>query len=637
MNLRRVTGVAFPSGSHRRRKYLLSRRAIPRLEPLEPRIACSAGDLDTTFNGTGMQVIPSASDSANAVAVQSDGKVVLVGPSAGPEFEVARLDADGQPDTTFGTGGVATFSVNSSGLATIDRGNAVAIQPDGKILVVGTSPGTGGTVLTAVRLTTSGSLDSSFGTKGVQTVALKSGAEAYGVALQPDGKIVLAGVAKINSNESDFAAVRLTTSGALDKSFGSGGSELVAFTSAQGGIVAQASAIAIQPDGKIVLAGFAGGGGGGGALAVARLNSDGSLDTSFGANGQEGFPKAAIENVTAVALQPDGRIVVAGEGSFNGFGVARLDTNGSLDTSFNKTGVLLIQSGASGAGAKPEGAKAVIIEPDGRIVVAGCLGDPGIDFELARVDPGGTLDPTFGSAGLKMIAFGQKSFPGVGDANALALTPDGKLIVAGLAQTPDQSNNGRYIVVFGAARLILGDTNPTPTPPPAPTPNPTPSPTPTPRPTPTPIPTSKPTPTPVLIPTPMMSQVVPHVRFVALTRGRRARYVTIAFTTSMSPAISRNFSGFHLRTAGRDRRFGTRDDRNLRILPMPSAGPPQYVTLAVAGRTAAVEPVQLIISAARTPSAAGIPLDGDGDGQPGGDFIMVLPGPVSMTRTNFID
>ena len=230
------------------------------------------------------------------------------------------------------------------------------------------------------------------------------------------------------------------------------------------------------------------------SFAVIRLNIDGSLDATFGSGGMQSYPNIP-GTANAVALQTDGRIVMAagGEGQkANGsegqFLVARLDPNGTLDTSVDNTGFLTVVGPGLGDGFNPNGTNAVVVEPDGRIVADGSSDDPNIAFQLARIDANGTLDPTFGNAGLQTVAFNPGSG---GDANALALTPDGKLVVAGLAPVPEDA--------FGVARLVLGTSTPTPTSPTPTSPTPT-SPTRTPTsPTPT-SPPPNPTPPPVTLP-----------------------------------------------------------------------------------------------------------------------------------------
>ena len=364
----------------------------------------------------------------------------------GPDSTL-RLNVDGTPDTTFGQGGKATFPIAQGGGAAADDATGVAIEATGKIVVVGTSPTSTGTAMTVLQLTSTGALDPSFGSAGVKTISFSGESSAGGVALQSDGEILVSGFVEVSVGTSqtqlEFGVARLAANGALDTSFGDGGLQTISSFAAAGA----EPALALQPDGKIILAGNEAGLPT--SIAAVRLNANGTLDSTFGTGGVQILSKTAtfaIFVVSAVGLQPDGRIVIVGgpddTGGPDGFDVIRLNASGGLDTSFNQTGELSVTTTNSFFGFKPQGATAVDVQPDGQIVVAGSLGDPSIDFELARIDSNGTLDQTFGNAGLQMVAFNQHpgQLPaGSGDANALALTTDGKLVVAGLAQIPDGS------------------------------------------------------------------------------------------------------------------------------------------------------------------------------------------------------
>ena len=478
------------------------RRTRVALESLESRIVCSAGALDTSFNQTGMQsvVFPDGAG-ANAVAVQADGKVVLVGSSSGsfgtgPGFDVARLESNGLPDTTFGNAGTATFAIDQAGGAAADSATGVAVESTGDIVVSGTSPTSAGNVMTVLELTSGGTLDPSF-SGGVVTIPFSGPSTASAVALTSNGEILVAGLVQVptgGQTQLEFAVALLKTNGQLDSSFGNEGMTTISSFTASG----NSPAVALQANGEILLAGNRVDH----AIAVAKLTSNGTLDSTFGTAGVQFLPSAGTFStfgVAAVAVQSNSDdIVIAGgpddTGGPDGFDVARLTASGTLDMSFNQTGERSITDPSSVYGDKPEGASAVVVQPDGDIIVAGSLGDPSIDFELARIDPDGTQDETFGTAGVQMVAFNQHpgQLPaGAGNANALALTLDGEVVVAGLAQIP----NGTGLEdAFGAARLILGSPTPTPTPPHTPTPTPT-----------TPTPTRTPPHTPIPVPPPARS------------------------------------------------------------------------------------------------------------------------------------
>jgi len=256
------------------------------------------GSLDVTFGDEGKVMTDFAgSDNGNAVALQKDGKIVVAGESD-LGFSVARYNVDGSLDATFGDGGKVTTAFV---IGINDNGNAVVIQKDGKIVVVGqTGPSESGIDIALVRYNTDGSLDASFGVGG--KVITDFGSSGRGVALQKDGKIVVAGI-----SGGDFILVRYNTDGSLDVNFGVGGSVITDF----GGNSDFARGVMIQKDGKIVVAGQSNAGGDN-DFAVARYNTDGSLDLSFGMEGKVITNFGGSDRGFAVALQKDGKIVAAG-------------------------------------------------------------------------------------------------------------------------------------------------------------------------------------------------------------------------------------------------------------------------------------------------------------------------------------
>jgi len=308
------------------------------------------GDLDTTFNGTGKsRVALPGDDNGSALAVQADGKRVVAGYSldgAKSAFLVIRYNTDGSPDTSFGIGGKVLTDVGSNG----GEAKAVKIQADGKIVVAGDSVNsTNGFFpnrFTIVRYNSDGSLDMSFGSGGkVITVVGAHTAEAYGLAIQTDGKLVVVGTAVNNSSDNDFAVVRYNSDGSLDVSFNVDG---IALTPIEGND--KAHAVTIQSDDKIVAAGYASGGSGS-HFAVVRYNSNGSLDNSFDLDGKTITPIGigsgnSVANAVAIQLgnnaQPDKIVVVGDQIASNDCAVARYNSNGSLDTTFDSDGKLTI-------------------------------------------------------------------------------------------------------------------------------------------------------------------------------------------------------------------------------------------------------------------------------------------------------
>jgi uncharacterized delta-60 repeat protein len=346
----------------------------------------------------------------------------------------------GKLDPTFGVGGVFT---NRAGIL----GAVAAVQSNGKIIVGGEiSP-----EAAVVRLNANGTLDSTFGAGGAVSISFPgddfSGAQVIGLAIQSDGKIVAA----ISNFQQGFGPVfilaRLNVNGSLDTTFGTGGIVETQVGPSGGSFGAVASVLALQPDGKILVAGqnseLTGASG-----AVARYDTDGQLDGTFGSGG---VAVTSIAAPTTIALQPDGKILLAGGGNVVGFAyaappvspaqiagiVSRYNANGSLDTSF----------GISGQAASVVVAGAIVVQTQGgcssdcKILVAGTVvtsmsvnNGNGFGFGLVRYNSNGSVDSTFGQAGAVATSF----TPTEPDATpfALAIQANGDIIEAGAAGKP---------------------------------------------------------------------------------------------------------------------------------------------------------------------------------------------------------
>jgi uncharacterized delta-60 repeat protein len=405
--------------------------------PFYFRASAAAGDLDPTFGNAGRVVtsFPGGLDSAEDVALQSNGKIV-VGGSSGSDFALTRYNADGTLDATFGTGGRVNtdFPVGQGG-----TGNAMLIQPDDKIVVAGAANDPNSSFNSAfalVRYNADGSLDTSFDTDGrVVTSFPGSSASANAIARQPDGKLVVAGTSTDSSTfNSIFALARYNTDGSLDTSFDTDGRATVDFTELT---FEEAHAVALQTDGKIVVVGL-----GSSAFAVARLNSNGSLDTSFDTDGKTMTAfGGTFEEADGVAIQSDGRVVVVGQtarsvASEDNFALARYNTDGSLDTSFDGDGKVTTDFGLVDA------ATAVVLQTDGKIVAAGRAGTipMGSFFALARYNTNGSLDNSFDTDGkvLTDLSGGRFSLGALG----VALQTDGRIVAAGDANISGQRDFG---------------------------------------------------------------------------------------------------------------------------------------------------------------------------------------------------
>jgi uncharacterized delta-60 repeat protein len=345
-----------------------------------------SGSLDTGF-GTGGKVttpIGSSDDKALALAIQSDGRIVAAGYSSNGsnyDFALVRYNTDGTLDTTFGTGGKVTTPVGSDH----DAANALVIQSDGRIVAAGYSYNGSNYDFALVRYNTDGSLDITFGTGGKVTTPVGSGDDvAHSLGIQSDGKILAAGYSFNSSgSKDDFALVRYNTNGTLDTTFGSGG----IVTTPVGSGKDQAHAIGIQPDGRIVAAGSSDNGSKYN-FALVRYNTNGTLDTSFGTSGIVTTPVGSgWDSVYALALQPDGRIVAAGMSGIEtspNFALVRYNVNGTLDTGFGIGGIVTASIGSS-----DDYALALCIQSsDGKIVAAGYSYNGGnYDFALVRYWP----------------------------------------------------------------------------------------------------------------------------------------------------------------------------------------------------------------------------------------------------------
>ena len=386
--------------------------------------AAFPGAPDATFGsgfGTVITPIGSGTDVAYSLALQPDGMIVVAGAcSNGTDYDfcLARYLANGALDTNFnGIGKVITAIGNGN-----DGAYSIALRPDGKIVVAGSCLNGNTYDFCLARYLASGTLDLNFNGTGKVITAIGSGnAAAYSVALQPDGKIVVAGRCS-NGTNTDFCLARYLASGALDMSLNSTGTVIT--TIGSGSDVARG--VALQPDGKIVVAGYCSNGTTY-DFCLARYLASGTLDVSFNGSGTVITPIGVGDDYAiSLALQPDGKIIVAGvcsNGANSDFCLARYLANGTFDTSFNSTGKVITPIGSS-----DDYGYSVALQPDGKIVVAGyCVSGANLDFCLARYLANGTLDTSFGSTGKVITAIGSSTDV----ANSAALQPDGKIVVAG--------------------------------------------------------------------------------------------------------------------------------------------------------------------------------------------------------------
>ncbi len=302
-----------------------------------------------------------------------------VSPDATQAFTLVVVTS-GTLDETFGTGGKVTTSFGTNH----DEIDCLAIQQDGKILAAGSSYIGSYYDFALARYNTDGTLDASFGTSGKVTTPIGTQSDnAYGIALQTDGKIVVAGSATTSFN-SDFALVRYNTNGTLDTSFGTGGK----VTTPIGSAADTANAVALQADGKLVVAGYSNNGTYN-DFALVRYNSDGNLDSTFGTGGKVTTPVDSGHSYAyGIVIQQDGKIVLAGysyNSSNEDFALVRYNTNGTLDTTFGTNGKVVTQIGTY-----HESAHGIAIQSNGEIVVGGYIlpsSSSYKDFALTRYWP----------------------------------------------------------------------------------------------------------------------------------------------------------------------------------------------------------------------------------------------------------
>jgi uncharacterized delta-60 repeat protein len=400
----------------------------------------AAGELDPSFGsgGTVVTQFPSSYSGARAVAVQADGRIVTAGfahtnDSIVSDFALTRYEGDGGLDFTFGTSG----RVRTDFGGRYDDASALAVQADGRIVVAGSSSDATGNDMAVARYNSDGTLDPSFDGDGLALVDLGGESSARAVAVQPDGKIVLAGWATRSVGTgccaSDFALVRLTTGGAVDSSFGVDGRVFTDFLPGSDNGYDAAQAVVLQPDGRIVAAG----GGVASAtsvdFAVARYLADGSPDPTFSDDGLVTTDFLGnFDEIRDVKVDSSGRIVAGGQScDFPGtsdevcdFGLTRYLSGGAVDPRFGRHGTVRTDLGADVG----EGVRGVVLQANGRIVAAGQTSGPGgTDVGLSRYRADGRLDRTFGAGGIVITPVS----PAADEVGGSALQPDQRLLVAG--------------------------------------------------------------------------------------------------------------------------------------------------------------------------------------------------------------
>ena len=317
------------------------------------------------------------------------------------------------PDPAFGTGGKVITDVSGR----YEEARAVAVQPDGRIVAAGVTGVAPHRDFALARYNADGTLDRTFGDRGTVMTDFAGGDDiAWTVAIQPDGRIIAGGAA-----DGDFAIARYTAAGALDDQLGISGRTTIDF-----GGDDRANALVIQADGKIVCAGVATGT----DFGIARFDVHGRPDATFGGDGRiitdfSGNPDAAF----AVAVRSDGKLIVTGSTGSHPvarFAVAQYGVDGSPDNAFGVGGRSIVQFGRDAR------AHALAVQSDGKVLIGGFINNgSSAAGVVARLTTGGALDSSFGVAGKLETDFGGRSF-----GSALLFQPDGHIVVAGFDDFP---------------------------------------------------------------------------------------------------------------------------------------------------------------------------------------------------------
>jgi len=345
----------------------------------------------------------------------------------------------GDLDTGFSSDGKVLTDIG-----TADSGRAVAIQADGKVVVAGYALVSGSYDFAIARYDSNGDLDTGFSSDGLVTADLSSTHElGYGVAIQSDGKILIVGATDYGGVNADFGVIRLTSAGALDTTFSSDGIVDVGVGAADD----YALDVAVASDGDIVVVGY-GSNGSNWDVAVIRLDSSGNLDTDFSSDGKALYAIGSGHDYGyGLDIASDGDLLITGSshnGSDDDVLVLRLDADGTLDTAFDGDG---IWTADIGSGTSDEG-RGIVEASDGDVLVGGSTDDGDDDILAVRLTPVGVLDTAFSSDGMATVAIGSGNDVGYG----IAEQDDGSVVVAGTSH--DGSSEDIAVVRFTSAGAL---------------------------------------------------------------------------------------------------------------------------------------------------------------------------------------
>ena len=402
--------------------------------------------IDKSFDGDGNTILDiNTTDDIRDMVIAPDGKIIVAGKTftgSFKEFAVARFNSDGSPDNTFGSAGFVTTEVSIMD----DEAWGVALQSDGKIVVAGYSQYATYCEYGVVRYNTDGSMDNGFGSGGIVTTSVNIGSGwgyIYTMAIQSDGKIIIGGSSPGATNEQDITLVRYNTDGSLDTGFASDG---IFMANIAGSDYAQS--IVIQDDGKIVLGCY---NSTDKQFIVIRLETDGSYDTGFDSDGIYVTSLSyGLVNANAVGLQSDGKIIFGGsvyDGADMDFYLFRLNTDGSRDNGFGSSAAAILDfNGGS------DYLQDIVIQDDDKIVCVGAArsGSP-YKLGIARLLSNGTLDPGFATNGKETTNVGNSNFEDW--FHAVCLQADGKILAAG--HSNDGTDDNFAVVRYSGATQLL--------------------------------------------------------------------------------------------------------------------------------------------------------------------------------------
>lgn len=419
---------------------------------------------DSTFNGTGRKVfsLGGSLDFGDNVAVQSDGKILMSGATfigGQVKLGIARLNPDGSYDPGFGTAGIALIDCGSLAY----QGGfdpEMIVRPDGKIIVCGsTQNGTGGDDMLICRLLSNGQPDNTFGTGGLVAIdILGSGMMPDGVhAIVVDAAGNLYGCGSTRTGgtpfTNDLAVFKITSAGVLDPSFSGDGKLLLDLT----GSWDYGYGIAVQNDNKIVVTGYAG-------LPAdffaVRLNPDGSFDPSYGTAGKtfvDIFGQGVADEAFGMTMAPDGKVYIVGDGYNTAVNeaqaaVVRLTTAGLPDPSFSSDGIATFNISQG----NNEFYKDLVILANGSCLVGGSIGSSTQDFSIFKMNADGTLDLNFNTTGSYSLDVTGTSVDDLG--YGMAVQSDGKILLSGNTSFSSAVNEKYSIVRLVANGVIAGFT-----------------------------------------------------------------------------------------------------------------------------------------------------------------------------------